>query len=58
MESNQNSTNKLQEIVNRKSKVFSTEKLNYFFPNGQRMTHQMRWFKVCPFRDLVFNTVA
>ena len=45
MESNQNSSVDLQEIVNRKDKFNSTENLNYLYPNGHRMTHQMRWFK-------------
>ena len=45
MESNQNKTDNLQEKVNRNEKVFSTEKLNYLYPNGHRITHQMRWFK-------------
>ena len=45
MESNQNNTDNLQEIGNRYEKVFSTENLNYLYPNGHRVTHQMRWFK-------------
>ena len=45
MESNQNNTEDLQEIVNINEKVFSTESLNYLYPNGHRITHQMRWFK-------------
>mgnify|MGYP001374894404 CR=1 FL=1 len=45
MESSQNSSVDLQEIVNRKDKVNSTENFNYLYPNGHRMTHQMRWFK-------------
>ena len=43
MKSNPNDN--LQEIVNRNEKVFSTENLNYLYPNGNRITHQMRWFK-------------
>ena len=45
MESNQNNTDNSQEIVNRNEKVVSIEKLNYLYPHGHRMTHQMRWFK-------------
>jgi hypothetical protein len=45
MDSNTNNTDNLQEIVNRNEKVFSTENLNYLYPNGHRITHQMRWFK-------------
>ena len=53
MESDQNSTDDLQEIVNRNEKVVSIEKLNYLYPNGHRMTNQMRWFKGS--RDRGFN---
>ena len=45
MESNQNNTDNSQEIVNRNENVVSIEKLNYLYPNGHLMTHQMRWFK-------------
>ena len=45
MESNQGSSDDYQEIVNRNEKVISAENLNYLYPNGHRMTHQMRWFK-------------
>ena len=45
MESNQYNTDNFQEIVNRNVKVVLTENLNYLYPNGHRITHQMRWFK-------------
>ena len=45
MESNQHNTDNLQERVDRNEKVPSTENLNYMYPNGNRITHQMRWFK-------------
>ena len=45
MESNQNNTDYLKERVDRNEKVSSTETLNYLYPNGPRITHQMRWFK-------------
>ena len=45
MESNQNNTDNLQERVDRNEKASSTENLNYLYPNGHRITHQMRWFK-------------
>ena len=45
MESNQHNTDNLQERVDRNEKVSSTENLNYLYPNGHRITHQMRWFK-------------
>ena len=58
MESNQNNTEDLQEIVNRNEKFFSTQNLNYLYPNGHRMTHQMRWFKVGRERDLRSDMTA
>ena len=45
MDLNQDNTDNLQERVNRNEKLSSTENLNYLYPNGHRITHQMRWFK-------------
>ena len=45
MESNQNSNDIFLEIVNRNEKFSSSENLNYLYPNGHRMTNQMKWFK-------------
>ena len=45
MELNQMNTDNLQEIVNSNEKIVSIENLNYLYPNGHRITHQMRWFK-------------
>tara|TARA_E500000331_G_C16617378_1_gene438599 strand:- start:34 stop:210 length:177 start_codon:yes stop_codon:yes gene_type:complete len=45
MKSNQGGSDNFQEIVKRNKKVVSTENHNYLYPNGHRMTHQMRWFK-------------
>jgi len=45
MELNQDSCENSQKIVNRNEKLSSTENLNYLYPNGHRITHQMRWFK-------------
>ena len=45
MESNQNFTDNFQEEVNINEKFISTKKFNYLYPNGHRMTHQMKWFK-------------
>ena len=45
MESNQNSIDNFQKIVNRNERVISIRNINYLYPNGHRMTHQMRWFK-------------
>ncbi|WP_269603420.1 hypothetical protein [Prochlorococcus marinus] len=54
MELNQVSADNYQEIVNRKEKAFSSENLNYLYPNGHRITHQMRWFK--GIRDMGLNS--
>ena len=45
MKSNPNSNDNFQEKVDIKGKPISTGNLNYLYPNGHRMTHQMRWFK-------------
>ena len=58
MKSNQNSTDNLQAVVNRNEKVISAENLNYLYPNGHRITHQMRWFKGSRDRGLKSNIAA
>ncbi|AIQ98085.1 hypothetical protein [Prochlorococcus sp. MIT 0801] len=58
MESNQNNTDNSEEIVDRQQKVISIENLNYLYPNGHRMTHQMRWFKGSRDRCLSSDIVA
>ena len=58
MELNQNIVDNIQEIVNRNEKLISTENLHYLYPNGHRMTHQMRWFKGCRDRGLSSNVAA
>jgi len=48
MESNQKKTDNSQDIVNRNENVMDSLKidnLSYLYPNGHRITHQMRWFK-------------
>ena len=55
MEKNTNTTFNLQEIVNRHENVVSIKNLNYLYPNGHRMTNQMKWFKVCQDRRLRTN---
>tara|TARA_Y100001968_G_C19209868_1_gene644195 strand:- start:442 stop:627 length:186 start_codon:yes stop_codon:yes gene_type:complete len=48
MESSQNNTNGSKEIVDDIKPVAQSEmieNLNYLYPNGHRITHQMRWFK-------------
>ena len=55
---NQNSTDNLQEKVISTKKVVFSENLNYLYPNGHRMTHQMRWFKSSMNRVLRYNIAA
>ena len=48
MELNQNYTDDSKVIVNEIKPLKqseSIEKLSYLYPNGHRITHQMRWFK-------------
>ena len=58
MESNQNNTDDLKERVDRNKKLYSTDNLNYLYPNGHRITHQMRWFKGSRDRCLRFDIAA
>ena len=48
MKLNQNSNDNSEDGFARNEKFNlseSNEKLNYLYPNGHRITHQMRWFK-------------
>ncbi len=48
MQLNQNNTDKFQDIINKNQKVIPIqviESRNYLYPDGHRMTPQMRWFK-------------
>ena len=45
MKSNQKNIYDIKERVDRDKKLSSTDNLNYLYPNGHRITHQMRWFK-------------
>ena len=48
MQLNQENTDNYQEVVSRNEKLIhieASENSNYLYPNGHRMTHQMRWFK-------------
>ena len=59
MEPNKNINYNFKEIINRTEKVNSTEEnLNYLYPNGHRMTHQMRWFKGSRDRGLKSDIAA
>ena len=58
MKLNQNRIDNSQEIVSRNAKIISTENLHYLYPNGHRMTHQMRWLKGSFDRGLRSNIAA
>ena len=58
MKSNQNIIDNSEEIVNRNEKVFSTLKHHYLYPNGHRMTNQMRWLKAIRDRGLRSDIAA
>ena len=55
---NKNISDYLKETVNRKEKFNSAEDLNYLYPNGHRMTHQMKWFKGSRGKGLTFDIAA
>ena len=58
---NQNSNEKSQDIVKTNEDVNTSkfsENLNYLYPNGHRITHQMRWFKVSRNRGLNSDMAA
>ena len=52
MELNQN------EAHDNHHKVNNNENLNYLYPNGHRITHQMKWYKACRERVLASNIAA
>ena len=61
MEFNQNKTDYSQDIINENEKVITNEtieNLNYLYPNGHRITHQMRWFKGSRNRSLSSDKAA
>ncbi len=61
MQFNQDKTDHSQDIVNKNEKVITREtieNLNYLYPNGHRITHQMRWFKGSRNRGLKSDTAA
>ena len=61
MESSQNNTNGSKEIVDDIKPVAQSEmieNLNYLYPNGHRITHQMRWFKGSRNRGLKSDIAA
>ena len=61
MELKQNNNDKSQDIINKNEKVIpihAIENSHYLYPNGHRMTHQMRWFKGSRDRGLKSNIAA
>ena len=61
MQLNQTNTDHSQDIVNENEKVIISETIenfNYLYPNGHRITHQMRWFKGSRDRFLKSDAVA
>ena len=54
MELIKNNTYNFKNIVNRKDKFLSSDSnvnFNYLYPNGHRITHQMRWFRNVLIKD-------
>tara|TARA_Y100001968_G_C19194154_1_gene636680 strand:+ start:338 stop:523 length:186 start_codon:yes stop_codon:yes gene_type:complete len=54
-------TAKYQKLVNKKESVIhsnNNDNPKYLYPNGHRMTHQIRWFKGSSDRGLKDDFVA
>ena len=54
-------TDNSQDIINRNENVIDSLKidnLSYLYPNGHRITHQMRWLKVSRERGLESDIAA
>ncbi len=61
MKLNQKNIENSESIVNKDHEnmnVRSIDNFNYLYPNGHRITHQMRWFKGCRDRGLKSDKVA
>jgi len=61
MELNKKSTDDSQKIIDKTVEVIHRQyidNLNYLYPNGHRITHQMRWFKGSRDRGLVDDNAA
>ncbi len=58
MKSIQNSDDNYHDKVNINQKLIQSENLNYLYPNGHRITHQMRWYKGSRDRGLRFDHAA
>ncbi len=47
MQKSENNTEYSQDVLNEKVILRETnENFNYLYPNGHRITHQMRWLKL------------
>ena len=61
MKLNQENIDNSQDIVDENEKVIISEfnkNLNYLYPNGHRITHQMRWYKGSSDRGLSSDIAA
>ena len=61
MELNQKNIDISEKIVNKNEHFIHCKKIesrNYLYPNGHRITHQMRWFKGSRDRGLRSDMVA
>ena len=58
MESNQSKIDSPHEKVKKNVKVINLEEKKYLYPNGHRITHQMRWFKLTRDRGSSSNIAA
>ena len=61
MQLNENNADKSQDIINKNEKVISIQDIdtrNYLYPDGHRMTPQMRWFKGSPERGFKSDVAA
>jgi hypothetical protein len=48
MELNQENIDRSQDMIDTNERIMNSqnlENINYLYPNGHRMTNQMRWFK-------------
>ncbi len=58
METEQNSAEDSKVTVHRNEQGILAENFNYLYPNGHRMTNQMRWFKGSRNRDIRSDMAA
>ena len=58
MKTEQNSAEDSKVTVNKNEQGILGENFNYLYPNGHRMTNQMRWFKGSRNRDIRSDMAA